>query len=264
MKKIFIFTFLIITLFVNAQIVFNLNDNVTAEASLKFSPAIEYKYNNDEYYFQINFYDNDFFYSENEIFGRTIKIKKGFRYFDFFINIPINNKNFGIGYEQRKKDSFFGALNTISFQKVEVYTGGYSNLNYYIIEFFVPSYIKGALFTIENDTNQIFKINIELQRWFTVPFNISYSDDFNLSYKFVNFDKYNNEGLGIGISYDDEIFPVFFTDFSLPLFNQDLLIGLKAELKNDFGYEISIVNKNLNFPVLFLVDENSGGLYFEF
>lgn len=264
MKKVFIITFLIITLFVNAQMIFNLKDTITEESSISFSPAIEYNYENDEYHFQINIFDTDFFYSENKIFGRTIKIKKGFRYFDFFINIPINNNKLGIGYEQRKKDSFFGALNTMSFQRTEVYTGGYSKLNYNLIEFFVPSYVKGSFFRIGNNTNQVFKLNLELQRWFKVPLNISYSDDYNISYKLVNFDNYNNEGLGIGISYDDGFFPVFFTDFSLPLFNQDLLVGLKAELKNDFGYEVSITNKNLSFPILFLIDEDSGGLFFEF
>jgi hypothetical protein len=169
-----------------------------------------------------------------------------------------------MGYEERKKDSLFGVVNSLKFTRTEVFTGGYSIKDYNLLEFFVPSYLKGSFFVAKNDTNSFIKLNLELQRWFKVPFRITGSDDFSIDLKLVNFDKYNNEGLGLGISYDAGFFPVFFTDFTLPIFNQDFLIGLKAELKHDFGYEIYVVNKNLKFPVLFLIDENSGGLFFEF
>jgi len=264
MKKFFLSLFLLFTLLVNSQIILNIKDDITKEASLSFSPAIQYNYKEQKYDFQINLYDNDFLYSENQIFGRTIKIKKGFRYFNFFINIPLNSEPFGMGYEERKKDSLFGVVNTLKFTRTEVFTGGYSIKDYNLLEFFVPSYLKGSFFVAKNDTNSFIKLNLELQRWFKVPFRITGSDDFSVDLKLVNFDKYNNEGLGLGISYDAGFFPVFFTDFTLPIFNQDFLIGLKAELKHDFGYEIYVVNKNLKFPVLFLIDENSGGLFFEF
>ncbi len=267
MKKPLIVVFLILSLVINAQIIINIKDDITEESSLTLSPAIQYEYHkqtDDLYKFQLNIFDNDFLYTENKIFGRTIKIKKGFRYFDFFINIPLNNNKFGIGYEERKKDSMFGVLNTLRFSRTEVFTGGYSKLNYNLYEFFIPTYLKGSAFGVNNDTNNFMKLNINLQRWFTIPFRIDVSDDYSFSIKLVNFDKYNNEGMGIGISYDEQYFPIFFTDFSLYLFEQDLLVGLKAELKNDFGYEVYVVNKNLNIPLIFMIDEDSGGIFFEF
>ncbi|MGM0639864.1 MAG: hypothetical protein ACQESN_00370 [Thermotogota bacterium] len=267
MKKSLVFILLIMSLVLNAQIIFNIKDDVTEDASLTLSPAIQFDYNKTTeslYKFQINIFDNDLLYTENKIFGRTIKVKKGFRYFDFFINIPLNNSQFGMGYEERKKDSLFGVLNTLKFSRTEVFTGGYSKLNYNLYEFFIPTYVKGAAFGVNNDTNNFMKLNVQLQRWFKIPMRIDISDDYSLSLKIVNFDKYNNEGMGIGISYEDGFFPIFFTDFPLSLFDQDLLIGLKAELKNDFGYEIYLVNKNLNIPMIFMMDEDSGGIFFEF
>lgn len=263
MRKILLLVFILFTILINAQIIYNLNDSVTKEASLTLSPALQYGFNNN-YKIQLNIFDNNLLYTENKIFGRTIKIKKGFRYFDFFINLPINNNEFGMGYEQRKRDSLFGVLNTLSYERTEVYTGDYSKMNYNLYEFFIPSYIKGALFSVGNNSNSFIKLNFELQRWVKIPFRFSYSDDFNLSFKLVNFDKYNNEGMGIGLSYNGDFFPSVFTDFSLKILDQDLLIGLKADLKNQIGYEIYIVNKNLNIPVVFLMDENSGGIFVEF
>lgn len=206
-----------------------------------------------------------FYYTEQQIFRRTVRLISGHRLFRFYFNLPSSNSNFKLGYEIRTDNTMFGYLNTLSFERKEVFEGGHNEYSYSLYTVIYPMLLSGSYINIKFNDFNFHKLSFKFHDYFTIPIALGYSNDLFLLYRMQNSDRYYTGGFGLGLSFkESKIYPSLEMSFALNIFKQNLFFSLRSIFKDDLDYEIIVLNKNLNIPILAYLTNESGGIFFEF
>jgi len=214
---------------------------------------------------EIGYADYRGLYVENKLFNRTIKLKSGESFFKVFVNIPVYNSEFGLGYEYKLENNFLGVLTLKNFQRVEVKNVDHDIYNFTQAKFNAPSYAIGNLFLLNNNNINLFEVKARMYRPIEIPFSLGYSNGFYLNIPLVNLDSYYVDTINIGASLiQQKLYPNIGFSIPMNIFDQQLHIGTRIAFGQDFFYEFYLYNENLKLPLLFSFNEKGGGLFFEF
>ncbi|PNS00836.1 hypothetical protein X927_02460 [Petrotoga mexicana DSM 14811] len=214
---------------------------------------------------EIGYSDYNSLYIENKIFNRTIKLKSGESFFKMFVNVPVYNSEFGVGYEYKLENNFLGVLTVKNFQRVEVKNVDHDIYNFIQAKFNAPSYAIGNLFLFNNKNMNLFEVKAQIFRPVEIPISLGYSNGLYLNIPLVNLDSYYVDTIDIGASLiQQKWYPNI--GFSIPVnvFGQQLHLGTRIAFGQDFFYEFYLYNENLKLPLLFSFNEKGGSLFFEF
>jgi len=238
-----------------------------------FGPEIEnkgatfsiYTSSLEDFGLELGYADYRSLYIENKIFNRTIKLKNGESFFKLFVDVPVYNSAFGLGYEYRLENNLLGVLTLKNFQRVEVKDAGHDIYNFTQAKFNVPSYAIGNLLLFNTKSLNLFEVKTRLYRPIEIPISLGYSNGFFLNIPLVNLDRYYVDTIDIGASLiQQKLYPNIGFSFPMNISDQQLHVGTRIAFGQDFFYEFYLYNENLRFPLLFSFSEKGGGLFFEF
>jgi hypothetical protein len=211
---------------------------------------------------EIQYFNYKSLYLESTFLNRTIKLKTGESVFKAFIDVPIYNEKFGVGYEYILEKSFFGVLSLNNFQRLESKSLSHNFYNTTLGKFNIPSYSIGNILFLKGNDLNLFEINTLLYRPFTIPFKLGYSNGFYMSLPLINFDNYYIDSLGIGFTIVEKtIYPQIAASIPLNIFKQHLHIGAKFAFGKNVLYELYLFNENPRLPLMLLIN-NKGGAFF--
>ncbi len=214
---------------------------------------------------EIGYSDYHSLYIENQLFNRTIKLKSGESFFKVFMNVPVYNSEFSVGYEYKLENNFLGVLAVKNFQRVEVKNVDHAIYNFTQAKFNAPSYAIGNLLLFNMKNINLFEVKAQIFRPVEIPIILGYSNGLYLNIPLVNLDSYYVDTIDLGVSLiQQKWYPNI--GFSIPMnvFDQQLHIGTRIAFGQDFFYEFYLYNENLKLPLLFSFNEKGGGLFFEF
>ncbi|PNR95174.1 hypothetical protein [Petrotoga olearia] len=214
---------------------------------------------------ELGYFDYHSLYIENKIFNRTIKLKSGESFFKAFVNLPVYNSEFGLGYEYKLENNFLGVLTLKNFQRVEVKNFDHDIYNFTQAKFNVPSYAIGNLFLFNNKNINLFEVKARIYRPLEIPISLGYSNGFYFNIPIVNLDLYYVDTIEVGMSLiQQKWYPNIGFSIPINIFDQHLHMGTRIAFGQDFFYEFYLYNENLKLPLLFSFNEKGGSLFFEF
>lgn len=262
MKKLIIFFFVLFSIVSFSYISY---EPIKPDIDSKGLSISAFTSNFDGVGIELSYYDYNSLFIENTIFNRTIRLKTGESLFKAFVDIPIYNEKFSLGYEYKIENQLFGVVNIKNLQRIEVQQNNYSIHNLSLAEFNIPTYALGNLIFLKLNDFNYFKLTSLLYRPLQIPISIGYSNGFHIDIPLVNFDNYYLDSLDIGISYIEENFyPNITFSFPANIFEQNLHIGARFAVGQDIFYEFYVFNKNLQFPLLVTLNNKGGGIFIEF
>jgi hypothetical protein len=213
---------------------------------------------------ELQYYNYKSHYMESSFLNRTIKLKTGESFFKAFVDLPIYNEKFGVGYEYMLEKNFFGVFSLNNFQRLESKSLSHNFYNITLGKFNIPSYSVGNIKFLKGNDLYLFEISSLLYRPFTLPFNLGYSNGFYVSLPLINFDNYYIDSMNVGFTLiEKNVYPQLSVSIPLNIFEQTLHIGSKFAFGKNVYYELYLFNENMSFPFLLLINNKGGALFIE-
>ncbi|UYP00215.1 hypothetical protein OF820_00695 [Oceanotoga sp. DSM 15011] len=264
MKKVFFSIFLIIVSLSFSSYNINLSNIPSTSDDFYFNIGIGSEDLKD-INAKVSFNDLHRSFITQKIFFREVKIKTGERLFSAFLNIPIYNSNFVFGYEMRSSNDLLGIIKSNSFSRTEVFTGGFHEYSYSFNKVLVPGYFKGGLSLISFDEINSYRFDGYSDKYFKLPITLGFRNDtFVSGIKIDTLDKYYTNFLGIGFGINNlNIYPYIFSYYGFEFLNHDFEFSLNAVFKEPLDYEIYLVDKDFDLPLIIYFSSNGGGIFFE-
>jgi len=213
---------------------------------------------------ELRYYNYTTLYTESVILNRTIKLKTGESLFKAYIDLPVYNENFGVGYEYMLEKSYFGVLSLKNFQRLESKKLSHNFYNITLGKFNIPSYSIGNILFLKGNDFNFLKVDSLLYRPFKIPFSVGYSRGFYLSLPLIHFDSYYVDSVDMGFSIiKKNIYPQIAVSVPLNILKQNLHVGSRFAFGEEVFYEFYLFNENVRFPFFLLLNNEGGAIFLE-